>query len=404
MQSMVSNIGYKKGFSLIELAIVMTLSGFIMVAGFSIYKSYFDSKNFHETYFKETAINVAIMTFYGMTKRYPCPADGSLPSTDPRYGVENCNDGPTPPVVALGNCNNADDGFCNVPGRDTGLDGTLGPDSVLTGVIPFRTIMTTIAASGVAGDLSFSSSIDRWGRFFSYAVTKRMTNNSTFDPAAAAISIIKEDDASLLAQPGTAHYVIISHGKNGAGGFVAETAGLKIPCSAGSNLEQKNCANTDATFMSGLLSLGDGPAYYDDIISFQSWMVSSLWGISANGLDIFNKNPGNVGIGTTPTEKLDIAGSLSLSGQYNARSVQICDDAGGFCFPSSLLGGTTGIDCKNVASPSGTYRLMTGISNGVPICSDPIPFPAIVASQPGCIVGQFISGVNMDGTFICSSF
>jgi prepilin-type N-terminal cleavage/methylation domain-containing protein len=401
---MLRSAGDKNGFSLIELAIVITLSGFIMVAGFSIYKSYFDSKNFHETYFKETVINDAIMTFYGMTKRYPCPADGSLSSIDPRYGVENCNDGPTPTPVALGNCNNADGGFCNVPGRDTGLDGTPGPDSVLTGVIPFRTIMVAIAASGVAGDLSFSSSIDRWGRFFSYAVTKRMTNNSTFDAAVGAISIVKEDNASLLAQPGTAHYVIISHGKNGAGGFVAETAGLKIPCSAGSSFEQNNCDDSDATFMSGLLSLGDGPAYYDDIISFQSWGVSSLWGIAANGLDIFNKNPGNVGIGTIPTEKLDITGSLSLSGNYNARSVQICDDAGGFCFPSSLLGGLTGIDCKNVASPSGTYRLLTGISSGAPVCSDPIPSPAIVTSQPGCTTGQFVSGVNMDGTFICSSF
>ena len=393
----------ENGFSLVELSIVMVVSGLVMAAAFSIYKSYFDSESLHETYYKEIVINDAIMTFYGMARRYPCPADGSLSAADPMYGIENCNDGPAPVPVVLGSCN-ASGGYCNAGGRDTGLDGTPGPDSVLIGVLPFRTIMKTISAGGASSNLSFSSSIDRWGRFFSYAVTKIMTSNSTFNAAAGAISIIKEDNASLLAKPGMAHYAVISHGKNGAGGFVAETGVISSPCDAGSPLERKNCDN-DATFMAALLSLGDGASYNDDIVFFQSWVASSLWDIAANGIDIFNKNPGNVGIGTaTPTEKLEVAGSLALSGNYNARSMQICDDAGGYCFPSSLLGGTPGLDCKNVASPTGTYRLLTGIVNGAPVCSDPIPFPAIAASQPPCGSGQFVSGVNMDGTFICSSF
>jgi prepilin-type N-terminal cleavage/methylation domain-containing protein len=124
-----------RGFSLLEMSIVMGISGFLMVTGMQMYKIYIKGLKKVETYETMNKIDNAIGTFYAGQKRYPCPADPALPISDPNAGVENCNLGA--PVVAMGACNTGG-GFCNVGGRDADKD--TFPDSVLIGAIPYKTM------------------------------------------------------------------------------------------------------------------------------------------------------------------------------------------------------------------------------------------------------------------------
>lgn len=394
-----------KGFSLLEMVAVTLMAGMMMQLGLGVYTIYKKNKYLRDSYDEIQAVNSSIMRYYGVAKRYPCPANASLPPDDPNYGVEDCDLGPAPPPIAQGTCRAP--GFCKAGGRDTGLDGALGPDSILIGAIPFKTIIDGMGSSQNLDGLTYEKAVDPRGNLYTYAVTHALTNASGFNEAMGAIAVAKEDGVSLVDPPGSVHYVVISHGQNAAGAFSAATGVPSSPCTDGSPLEQQNCDN-DGAFMNALFNQANPSTYNDDLIVSQTWTLSSLWGVGANGLDIFNRNPGNVGVGTSvPVDKLEVVGSARVTG--NSQSQRICDSGGSNCFPAESLGGPTGIDCKNQTAPVGYYRALTGIANAAPNCSGDLAMPPVNTNQPPCPLDgsgnkQFVTGFDVTGNIICSSF
>ncbi len=72
----------------------------------------------------------------------------------------------------------------------------------------------------------------------------------------------------LVQPPGSAHYVIVSHGANNSGATSTEAGGA-MPCAAG-NLEEENCDGDDMFRSSLLQGTADNASLYDDLISIRA--------------------------------------------------------------------------------------------------------------------------------------
>lgn len=140
------------GFSLIEIAIVLLILAILATTLGSTMSGLVEARRRDETIQNMQKVEDAIVSFVSTTKRMPCPADGSLTSTDPNWGLES-------------------------PGRSI----TTGcPPALLTGVVPWRTLGITQA-----------DVIDGWQSMYTYRIqlTLGADNAMTMsdcDPAGSA--------------------------------------------------------------------------------------------------------------------------------------------------------------------------------------------------------------------------
>ncbi len=382
-----------EGFTLIELAIVVVISGFIMASlstGMALYRK---QAVLDKTNNNIDAVSLGIdHLFTPMGTRYPRPAGRNLDPTDPDYGIEISEADAT--ALAVGDCTASM--VCKVAGaRDA--DGDSNPDPILIGAIPVRSLRNSLldfAKSGsvmglkVTESASYDANLDGWGRMFTYAVTEKLSMPGTYDELHGAIALETENGENLLAVPGSAHAVFISHGPDGKGAFTPEGKLYKACGNPADGKDVENC-DDDETFTIGLISLGHNNEYFDDILRFRIRGSSALWKSVNGGSGIVNTNPGRVGIGTTaPTQRLHVVGDMQ--GEI-ARADGYCDSTGADCMLPATIGGA-GISC-------GSGSAMSGISFNNADCD---ASPGTTASLTSCTgPGQLLQGVNADGSLIC---
>lgn len=423
-----------KGFTLVEISVVMMISGLLFVAGVQIYEIYSKGRGKTGTYETMERFNNAMNTFYSFQKRYPCPADPSLSAGDPLAGIENCI-----PLTPIGGCSG---GICKTTGRDADGNGT--PDNILLGTIPYKTltlgrndlnpydgiIKDDIALCNAAfiaaaplpvncpvgmgamlkhessiNDLGSMDSLDAWGNQMSYTVTSRLTSNAVgvFDISYGALTVQTEVGAQLSDPAGSVMWVLVSHGKDGNGAYTYD--GIQKPCGTVSK-DIENCNNNNV-FINGITSLVSGTNYFDDMTYFSTSRLSSLWtnaqtnavAGSDETIDIANRNIGNVGVGiplgAVPSQRLEVANTIKAA---NVMSTKICNSAGADCFSQGSFGGSPGQLCGAPTVPN-TIKVMQKIAGGSIGCVD-VPMVPAVAAQT-CPAGQAMKGVNNLGVIIC---
>lgn len=401
-----STLTRQQGFTIIELAIVIVISGFIfasLATGFTMYRK---QQIIDKTDRNIEAVSLAVKQMFneGLGGRYPRPAGRNLDPTDPDYGIEiSAADAA---ALAVGDCTASL--VCKVAGaRDADGDGN--PDPVLIGAVPVRTmrdmLLTFIsdqyalfegagmlhsftAGIKVTETASYDFNIDGWGNIFTYAVTENLTDASTYDDLYGSIAVETENGDSLLGEAGSAHVIFISHGPDGKGAYTPEGK-LYRACNATPGVDQENC-NDDSTFINGLISLGRNADYFDDFVRFFTRGSSTIWRPSSTvGAAIYNTNPGRVGIGTdTPTEKLHVRGNAQ-TGRAHANS--FCDQTGADCVIPATIGGA-GISC-------GAGNTMTGISFNSAECAASPTAPVVLSTT--CPAGEILQGINADGSLNC---
>ncbi len=360
IQKNLRNFKMQAGFSLIEIAIVIMISGFIMIAAARFIKLYTINLQYEKTLDNIRISQSAINEFFGLEGRYPCPADPTLSPSDSNYGIERCRS-----VADLtnntNNCNGTPNNlFCPAPGSIFSRDGDQNgqPDIIMIGIVPFRTLADTV----VDTPYRESHRLDGYSTYYSYAVTEHMSDRTKHDiinpanPNTGGIRVEDENDISLTVPDDSAHYVIYSHGDNRKGGYsssgtmindclVSLVPGAPMaptpsgPSVSGIDDEIENCDNNDAIFRKGIRSIADNDEYNDDILFFKATGNIPLWKNSlANQNHIYNTNLGNVGVGTiSPTHKLHVVGDLSS--QSNTMANGYCDGIGNDClFPSAIAG------------------------------------------------------------------
>ena len=273
----------QKGFTVIEMSVVMIISGLITLAIFSAYHQYYEQMKIEKADRAVLAAKNALIQIVP----YPCPARAGLTLNDPMYGVADC---------------------------------TIAPDAngLLHGVLPNVSTVgaNTVNLSDYKDDFDSvqTNYLDSWGRQLSYTVTESLSNAAppgTFDANNGAIQIHTEFGDIV---ENRAHFVVHTSGQNSG---CPETG-----------TERENCDN-DNVFVDSLQYNTDDDMHYDDHLAFFTRNSASLWTpqLSSSGIvnnNVVASNTGNVGIGTnSPKEKVEVVGNLNATTSVKAN--KICD-------------------------------------------------------------------------------
>ena len=99
-----------RGFSLLEIAIVLAILGFVLTIGLKSTGAYLSAERRQTTVARLAGIDAAMVNFVALQKRLPCPADGALAQGAALLGVERrdnvtglCSIDPGPPVTPFMN-------------------------------------------------------------------------------------------------------------------------------------------------------------------------------------------------------------------------------------------------------------------------------------------------------------
>lgn len=281
----------QKGFTLLEVAIVILVLGIILATLYSTLLTYIERTEIAEARSKLEEIDSALQTYLSLNGRYPCAAPLNAPRDTATFGAE------TNP----GTCRS------NGPGAGTTRVTSTNGLTVRIGAVPTRTL-----------NLPDDYMMDAWGNRFTYAVTERLAETDEYDRDFGGITLRDSNDNSVIVNPdgtpGFAHYFIVSHGKSAAGATSAAGGGANV-CTAGT-LDEENCDNADAIFRDTLLT-GTGAVadFYDDLVLRN---ISNFVNIPPGAVVAFNGNcpPGwieftdlagrsIVGMGTYPDQTYD---------------------------------------------------------------------------------------------------
>jgi prepilin-type N-terminal cleavage/methylation domain-containing protein len=251
------------GFTLVEIAIVLVIVAMIIALFATVASTLLKGQRRQATVNHLSAVDAALIQFVVQNKRLPCPADGTLSSTDANAGMETA--------------------------RDT----VTGCASQTGGVVPWRAL-----------GLGEQDVTDGWGRRITYRAWNLLTADSAMnmywcDPAGTGGAVLGVCNSActssalgsctppstytsdkgfqvrnvagtiLMAQPSTgAAYVLISAGESAGGAYTS--AGVLAPTSStdGTEEQQRNYANLviQPYYVDDDIADGPGASHFDDIV------------------------------------------------------------------------------------------------------------------------------------------
>ena len=275
---MQKNMQKKNGFTLIELSIVLVIIGIMLYASISIGAIQVEAAKLKQTRDKIAKLDHALQLYFETNNALPCPAGGALPFGNANFGIG----GTINPSSALGDatCPNA-------------VAAPSGTPTIYIGVVPTRDL-----------DLSDDFMMDGWGNRITYVVSAacvdsdnwsdndlssnyKCTNGVTATGSngnlyyQAGGAIVVSDNSNKVRSP-YAVYMVISHGRNGLGGYTNE--GARIITAAYSsvydldNASRANANGTggdvyDVSFRDDMIVDYEGASgvnYFDDIVSWKT--------------------------------------------------------------------------------------------------------------------------------------
>ena len=231
---------HHKGFTLIELAIVVAIIGFISVGFLRIFESLRAQTGRTDSALSLEEAQNALRRFLAENGRLPCPAAPALNTADAQYARE-ATDG-------SGSCNGTT--LVAIPSAASPTD--------FAGVLPVRTL-------GIGGERV----TDGWERQITYQVSEQATGPDAFRASvwdANNIVVAASGDCAggaTNAIRAPAVVVIMSHGPNGNGARTVDGAALQQPPVTAAN-ELEN-TDSDTCFVDAEPS-DDATNPFDDLV------------------------------------------------------------------------------------------------------------------------------------------
>lgn len=140
-----------KGFTIIELAIVIAIIAVVFSTIIFATQARMDASRIYTTKSRMQIISDAIDTYARVYGHIPCPADPSVPTTDPNYGWgTGTNTGTCSKAIAIGGS---------------------GHSRIVRGMIPVKMLLP---------ELDPQIAVDGWGNRFTYVVTEMYTQVQYF--------------------------------------------------------------------------------------------------------------------------------------------------------------------------------------------------------------------------------
>lgn len=421
-----SSRGWKAGYTLIEMAIVVSVVGLLMASFISAYNIYKKTSTQIATENNASLITAELGKFLIQHGRYPCPAQLDLPRTDARYGMETECDPlvtaavaaaavppgiPYPAVTTAGTCagglcfengqiwvdvNQSPTNICAVTGPT--VAGSCVVPKVRRGALPFRTL-------GIPED----QAEDGYGNRFIYAVTENLAVTTSYVRRSGGISVLDGRPVGQLLTPADnrAHYIIFSPGPDRAGAVTRY--GVQVNACPAAGYDAENCTtnltgtNNLAIYRAADYSTAPGATHFDDYVKFFSSVETPLWRISdAGGFHIRDlidaEAGGQVGIGKdvpATNASVDVVGEVRAD-NADTHAAQICDldPTNPRCIPTSKFGG----EADDFKCPAGTYARAFGERTnptGDPATDPAAKYIKCVADTPeSCPTGETMIGID----------
>jgi len=243
----------QKGFTLIEVTIVVLAGGLFLTAGMALLKSFTQQAQVQATQARMQAIENAINSFNNNNNRLPCAAALDDAVDGLTFGLETTQSiGVDCPLVT-----NA-----SVPGGVFKATGSAG-SPVIIGAVPVRSL-----------NLPDQDMVDGWNNRFIYAVTANM---ASVTPTVTGEIAVSDGAGNPVALPaGSAQYVVISLGPDRVGAYTLDGA-AGTACAAGTT-ETPNCTFGPgaATFVkTSLENTAGGAGQYDDYVDFYTQQMNT---------------------------------------------------------------------------------------------------------------------------------
>jgi prepilin-type N-terminal cleavage/methylation domain-containing protein len=245
-----------KGFTLVEVSIVMIIVGLMIAAGMAFQNSIMIKERASSTKTRIAAVENAIDAYVANAGTLPCPAALDAPMGSPAFGTAtDCNI----TTVAPGSCNAS---YCVAAGRLVDHD-----NNPATLDVPLRVRIGAVPARSLS--MPFDTAKDGWGNRLLYVVTEKLAQSpSSYDVTHGAIDVVDDTGNTVLSQPGSAHYIVLSPGSDQVGGYNFVSGVRVAACTTGNaTQDEENCDN-DSTFRSALYADTGAAAHYDDMINY----------------------------------------------------------------------------------------------------------------------------------------
>lgn len=418
-----------RGFSLIEVSICLMLIGLLLVPLILVYKQYLETRRIAQSRSVISIVDSALIKYVAKFGRYPIPSSPNI-----QMGAAGFGQSATMPATDWPACSNPSGGVvCR-----TNVN-SFGANDVLIGAVPFSEI-----------GIPFVATIDGYGTRLTYAVTRSLTDVTTYNEGQGAIEVRNNAGVSryfsdILPANGVddgtvprSHAIIISHGEDRRGGF--QLGGqIAAPCT-GAGRDIENC-NNDGLFTNNadavgnpFRSYGAGADHYDDFVLTNNIAASGIWTFIPTTPNMRTSVSGNVNIGACPIipcipkSHVDVNGSVRATEQI--RTGRMCAYGEAACIdnftastfypaqlgPDMLAGAPAASSLPETLSNWDTTRqahtgagircvggrALSKISNNDETCLDTINFSSPSGVAIGtCPTGQFGKSLNAAGNIVC---
>lgn len=417
----------ERGLSLIEIAIAVVVLGVISVPFFQQLHIEKQQIDYRKTRGALVNIRNAINQHYATgANEYPCPASLVAEEGDGNFGISITCD-------PLSNVR-----LCTDPSWRTAGGGiclTNGTNPSIIGAVPFATLKMK------ADDI-----LDVWGHKILYMVSARQTSDATFSLNGGSVVAMSVDDPSSPSADGVPDplpllydFVLVSHGRTGAGAYTKDGNQTQDCPSPIEGVEHENCdldnrvvlhvnpTNTRAAAQ----TLVRGVNFYDDITEAQQTLPEQTWFQHVDNTAYANNDflltlATQVGIGVrAPQARLHVDGSIYVDsgvvtgGQIESEEYCVQNDTNNdgnpdeeHCMePELITGASNRMTCTDGPMPGDQIVMRLALNRVYCNATDQnlssgtqarirmtVPLPD---TTPGCISGRYI-GTDAGGNLICA--
>lgn len=357
------------GFSLLELAIVLTIVGTFAGGALVIANKKIEQNKYDLTQDRLDRIEKSLKAVASKAVMLPCPASPSAPLSSIDFGAaDDCSlAAPTKPdIVALNAGTN---------------------EEIWIGTVPTRAL-----------NLADSDLFDGWGNRFRYAVVKNLAASSsqgTIFRSTLTTGVLQVVDQwgnqiPPASEDSVVAYVLVSYGKDAKGALSRSGLAAGPICPAASAVTgEENCDNdarfVDARYNDGVIAASQ----FDDLVRWKSWLLvkpvraikspprpakfptiypsgemTSIISTDGRLQTVGNNSDGEIGDGTkvNRTVYTSVTGSVTQWDIVNNDGDNTCGVSGGhlYCWGDNTYGqvgnGTSGTDVVVPTEVSGSYN------------------------------------------------